>query len=159
MNAVIRLNPLLVSLSAPVLAGTAVAYLSGSSKGAYQSIALPRFAPPAAVFAAVWILLYLMMGLASYLIYTGRDISRSDRNSALAWYGCALLVGYMWSFLFFRFRLYAFSACWIAIIFVVTALCTAVFYRLRPAAGLLMAPALAWLAFAAVLNFSIASLN
>lgn len=158
LHAVIRLQPFLASLALPVLAGLLTSHLSGSADGYYQTLALPSFAPPGALFGVVWTILYLFMGLASYLIYTSR-LSRSDRYSALTWFGLSLLVNYMWSFLFFRFHLLLFSACWIVIIFAVTALCTAVFYRIRPAAGVLMTPTLAWLVFAAVLNFSIAGLN
>lgn len=159
MHAVIRLHTLLIHLLAPLVAGAASAFLAGNMAQVYQSLVLPRFAPPAAVFGVVWTGLYLLMGTGAYLIYTARNISRSDRNSAMTLYGFALLTGYIWNFLFFRFRLFTFSAWWIVVVFVVSALCTALFYRIRPTTGVLMAPTLAWLAFAGVLNFAIAGLN
>lgn len=159
MHAVIRLNTLLLHLAAPAVAGAASAFLAGNTSGVYQSLVLPRFAPPGAVFSIVWTGLYILMGVSAYLIYTARDISRSDRNSAMTLYVLALVTGYLWNFLFFRFRLFSFSALWIVVVFLVSALCTALFYRIRPTAGVLMAPTLAWLVFAGVLNFSIARLN
>lgn len=159
MHAVIRFNALLANLAIPLIMGIASAMMAGDIQAVYQSLALPRYAPPAAAFNIVWTGLYLLMGTGAYLIYTSRGISRIDRNAAMMLYAFALLTGYIWNFLFFRFRMFTFSSWWIVVVFAVTALCTALFYRIRPSAGALMAPTLAWLAFAGVLNFAIAALN
>lgn len=159
MHAVIRLYPFALHLAVPVGLGAATAYLSGNSEAFYHALILPRFAPPGWLFGVVWTILYLLMGAASYLIHTHRRLSHSDRNSALTLFGFALLVNYLWSFLFFRFRLFTLAACWTVVILVVTGLCTALFYRQRRSAGLLMVPAMAWLVFAGVLNFAVAALN
>lgn len=159
MHAVIRLTPFVLHLAAPVCLGAATAYLTGNNETFYSSLALPRYAPPGWLFGVVWAVLYLLMGLASYLVHTDRRLPRSDRNSALTLYGFALLVNLLWSFLFFKFRLFLLAACWCVIILAVTGLCTALFYRLRRPAGLLLVPAMAWLVFTGALNFSIAFLN
>lgn len=159
MNTVIRATPLFVCLAAPTLLSAAVAHLSGNSPEFYHVLALPRFAPPSPLSGMVWTILYLLMGYASYLIYMRRELSHSDRNSALSLYGFSLLVHFLWSFLFFRFRLFWFSALWMVVVFVVTVLCAGVFHRICRPAGRLMFPVLAWMVFSGVVNVSIAVLN
>lgn len=159
MNAVVRLNPLLLHLTVPLAAGALTSRLSGNPGEVYRSLILPGFAPPAAIFVVVWTALYLLMGTASYLVADNARLSRGDRRSALMLYGFALLTNLLWSILFFRFRLLTFGACWIVVVLAVTALCAAVFYRIRPAAGLLLVPVLVWMLFALVLNICIVVLN
>lgn len=159
MHAVVRLKSLLFHLAVPLLLGMLSSWLSGNAKEVYASLVLPSFAPPAPVYAVVWTVLYLLMGLSAYLVSTAQGISRTDRRSALAFYGILLLINFLWSFLFFRFGLLTFSAVWSLLLLGVTVLCAALFYRIRPAAGLLLVPVILWTGFATALNFSIAALN
>lgn len=156
---VLRAKPLVVHLAIPLLTGFAAAYLSGNNRSLYESLRLPGWAPPAALFSVAWTVLYLLIGFAAYLVYTADNIRRQDRRGAMGIYGLSLLANFLWSFLFFRFRLFAMAAWWIVIIFLTMALCTALFYHIRPWAGWLMGPVLIWLLYAGALNFSVALLN
>ena len=70
----------------------------------YNQMLNPPFAPPSSIFRPVWIILYLLMGIAAYRIYeTG--ICREDVKDALFFYGSQLVFNFMWSILFFRFNL------------------------------------------------------
>lgn len=158
MNAVVKLNPLLFHLALPVFLGSLSAQLSGNM-AAYGALVLPSFAPPAAVFGVAWMVLYLFMGMASYLIYTARGLSREDRAAMMALYGILLLINFMWSPLFFRFHMLALGAWWSVLLMMVTMLCALLYRRIRPVAGLLMAPVFVWTAYAAALCFSISALN
>lgn len=159
MHAVIRFRPLLVHLCAPVLLGMAAASLSGNNNAFYSALHLPHWALPHSMIHTIWTILYLLMGLSAYLVYSKQEISNSDRRCAMTFYGFALLANFLWSFLFFRFRLFTLAALWTIVVFVLLALCTMVFYRIRPWAGVLLAPTLAWLVFTGALNFSVAALN
>ena len=159
MHAVVRLNPLLFHLALPVFVGTLSAKLSGDMAAVYQSLRLPAFAPPAAVFGVIWTILYLLMGLAAYLVSRARGRSREDRRAVMALYAMTLVTGAMWSLIFFRFRLPVLGAVWCVLLLCATALCSAVFRRIRPLAGLLMVPSLLWIAFAGALNITIVVMN
>ena len=159
MHSVVRLQPLLIHLGAPLLVGAASSYLTRDMAGVYGSLALPFFAPPAAAFPIIWTILYLVMGFAAYLVYTERRISRPDRNTTMTLYGLTLLVGGLFNLLFFRYRLFGVAAVWTIVMLAATGLCAALFYRIRPLAGKLFFPALGWLAYVSLISFSVAAMN
>lgn len=153
MHAVLRLPSLIKCLAAPLAVHVASIYLTGDIRAVYTTLPLPPFAPSATALEVLRACLCLLMGAASYLISTAR-ISRSDRNSTLTLYALVLLGSCLWNVLFFRFRMLTLSSIWIVLVFAVTALCIALFFRIRRSAGVLLAPALLWQTFAIVLSFS-----
>jgi translocator protein len=121
----------------------------------YPGIAKPSWNPPSWLFAPVWTTLYVMMAVAAWLVWlTGQRV-----RGALALFFIQLAFNVAWSFIFFA----AHSPGWafVEVLAFVTALAltTYRFFRHSTAAGLLMLPYLAWVSFAAVLNFAIWQLN
>ena len=71
-------------------------------------------APPSAVFPVVWGILYALMGISAYLVYTGSEDDSTLRRTALGLYIAQLAVNFSWSIIFFRFR--AFTAAAVAVL-------------------------------------------
>jgi tryptophan-rich sensory protein len=124
----------------------------------YAAIRKPSFTPPGWVFGPVWTILYILMGVAAFLVWRKGLDSRVVR-AALAWFLGQLILNALWSPVFFgwhRIGLAFIVLVWLWIVLAVT------LWRFagisRAAAGLLV-PYLAWVSFAGVLNASIWWLN
>ena len=118
----------------------------------------PWFTPPAWIFAPVWMLLYLTMGIAAYLIWK-KGLAAPGVAPGLLLFLIQLSLNGAWSLLFFGMRspglaLVDILILWIAIVGTLVA-----FYRRDRMAGLLLVPYLLWVSFATLLNFSFWRLN
>lgn len=130
---------------------------SASAPEFYNELALPDWAPPAGVFGPVWGVLYLMMGVAAWLVWGKGGFERS--GGALPLYVVQLGLNALWSWLFFAWRLGAWAFAEILLLWALVAATLALFWRVRPLAGMLMLPYLAWLTFAAALCRAIWMMN
>ena len=122
----------------------------------YQALIRPSWAPPAALFGPVWCVLYLLMGLASWLVW--REGSKNTRG-ALRLYLVQLVLNSLWSWLFFawhqgRWAFFEIVVLWVMILATVVA-----FWRIRPLAGVLLVPYLLWVSFATALAYTVWMLN
>ncbi len=120
----------------------------------YPTLNKPTWTPPPWVFAPVWTMLYILMGLAAWLVWR-----KGNARTAMVLFGVQLLLNLAWSFLFFGARspglgLVDIVVLWLAI----AAMIFAYFSKSRPAA-LMMLPYLAWVSFATALNVAIYALN
>jgi benzodiazapine receptor len=120
----------------------------------YAGLAKPEFNPPNWVFAPVWTLLYLLMGVALWLVWEKRD-----GIAPIVVFLIQLALNIVWSFIFFGMHLPLWAFAEILILWLLILICTVQFWRRVTAAGILMLPYLGWVSFAAVLNFAIYSLN
>lgn len=137
------------------LAFAAAALGAAASAGAgdfYMQLARPAWAPPAGIFGPVWSVLYALMGIASWLVWRQED---GGRTRALALFVVQLGINALWSWLFFAWRLGAAAFADVLILLVLVAATLAAFWRERRLAGVLLAPYLAWVAFASVLTWEI----
>ena len=149
----------LITVPAIVLAGWASGRLSGSGYGNpwFDGLTKPFFMPPGWVFGAAWTALYILLGLALALILAQPHSDR--RRTALILFFAQLALNYAWSPIFFAGHDIQLAAGVIFVMAVIAAAAARIFYRLRPLAGLLMTPYLAWLCFAAALTTAIDRLN
>lgn len=141
-------------IALPALAG-----LIGSQFEAgawYDALEKPAFNPPSSIFAPLWTALYLLMGVAAWLVW---DRHRTAANPALALFVLQLAANAAWSWLFFGRHSPGAALADSVILWVLILGTTWAFLRLRTIAGVLMIPYLAWVSFAAVLNFEIWRLN
>ena len=153
-QAMILVASLLIPLAVGSLAGIATA---SSVTTWYATLAKPSFNPPSWVFGPVWTTLYLMMGVALFLIW--RQDPTPVRNRALALFGLQLTLNFAWSFLFFAAERPDLALVNIVLLDVAIFATIHVFRPLsRPAAALLV-PYLLWCLFATVLNGAIWNLN
>jgi benzodiazapine receptor len=123
----------------------------------YPTLEKPKWNPPGWVFGPVWTVLYLSIAFAGWLIWQQRSL-RSVRP-ALVLFGIQLSLNLLWSGLFFGMRNPMLAFFEIILLWVAILLTTIAFWRLRPKAGMLLLPYLAWVGFAALLNFSIWRMN
>ena len=97
----IRWKPLLICLLIPtVLVGGLSALLTMGSMQVYQDLVKPPLSPPGWLFPVVWTILFLLMGVASYLIYVS-DAAPQEKYRALFLYGVQLILNFTWSIVFF----------------------------------------------------------
>ena len=144
---------LLVWIALSAAAGVVGAIASIDAATFYQQLARPAWAPPSWLFGPVWTLLYLLMGIAAWLVWRKRETA--NVGTALALFVAQLAANALWSWLFFAWQRGAWAFADIVALLVVVAATAVTFARVRPAAGALMLPYLAWVAFAGALNFSV----
>jgi tryptophan-rich sensory protein len=123
----------------------------------YAELVRPEWAPPSAVFGPVWTVLYAMMGVAAWLIWERRKLRLA--RIGLVFFVAQLVLNALWSWLFFGWNLGALSFLDIALLWALILMTLAMFWRIRPLAGLLLVPYLAWVTFASALNYQIWQMN
>ncbi len=106
----------------------------------------------------VWTLLYLLMGIALYLVWE-KGLEKADVRKAMGVFGIQLFLNFLWSVLFFGLQSPLYGLGGIVALWVVILVNIWLFYRISKAAGLLLVPYILWVSFAAVLNYSIWVLN
>jgi len=122
----------------------------------YRALAKPSWNPPDWVFGPVWTLLYVLMALAAWLVWLrGWKAARY----ALALFVVQLILNAAWSWLFFGLRQPGWAFVEIVVLLAAIIATTVAFARVKPIAAWLLAPYLAWVAFAGFLNFAIWRLN
>lgn len=134
------------------------AWGSASAPSFYQSLTLPSWAPPAAVFGPVWSVLYLLMAIAAWLVWRGHGWLGIARR-ALGLYLAQLALNALWSWAFFAWHQGGFAFVVILLLWILILLTLSSFWRINRLAGALLVPYLAWVSFAAVLNFTVWQLN
>ena len=148
-------SSLIIAILIPLAVGSFSALISGNMS-LYSTINKPAFSPPSIVFPIVWTILYVLMGISSYIIYSSDS---ADKTKALKIYALQLFFNFCWSILFFRYNLYLLSFLWLVILIVLICIMIKDFYKINPAAAYLQIPYLLWCIFAAYLNFSIYTMN
>ena len=148
-------SPLIISILIPLAVG-ALSSLLSRSMTTYSSINRPDFSPPSYVFPIVWTILYVFMGISSYIIY---DSDSPAKGRALKIYMLQLFFNFCWSIIFFRFNLYLFALIWLVVLIALICLMIKEFYKISPLAAYLQIPYLLWCVFAALLNFFIYKMN
>ncbi len=156
MNNTIKL---VISVALPL----AVGGLSGfaTARGVsiwYPTLVKPSFNPPAWVFGPVWTLLYIMMGVAAFLVWR-RGLDTDGVRTALMVFAIQLVLNGLWSILFFGMRSPGWALAEIIVLWTAIGITTLLFWRVVPSAGLLLLPFWMWVSFAAVLNASLWWLN
>ncbi len=136
------------------VAGVSGGFTAREVRGWYRTLHRPAFAPPNWVFGPVWTLLYTMMAVAAWLVWTSptATASGSGKSLAIALFLIQLALNFAWSWLFFAqhrigWALVEIVALWVAILATVLA-----FRGISPMAAALLLPYLAWVTFATALN-------
>ena len=124
----------------------------------YAELIKPKFTPPDWVFAPVWISLYILMGVAAFLVWR-RGLHHQVVRRALAFFGVQLVLNVLWSYLFFGLRSPLAGLIGICILGIAIILTVRSFLQASRTAGLLLIPYFLWVSFATGLNLSIWWLN
>jgi translocator protein len=137
---------LVVSFVAAAIGGAA----SIKAGAFYGQLIRPEWAPPASLFGPVWTVLYILMGVAAWLVW---------RVGGFAAARLQLALNALWSWLFFAWQKGGLAFADIVVLWVLIAATVMAFWRIRPLAGLLLLPYLMWVTFASALNYFIWHLN
>lgn len=148
----------LIALVAPLAAGALGSIPTARAIPSwYRSLDKPSWNPPDRIFGPVWTALYGLMGVA--LVFIRREPRESSTNRAQNVFGLQLAFNLAWSFVFFGSRslrggLVVIGLLWVAIVATIVE-----FWRIKPAAALLLVPYLGWVSFASILNAEVARRN
>jgi tryptophan-rich sensory protein len=123
----------------------------------YLTLHKPFFNPPNTVFGPVWTCLYILMGISLYEILQGEQTI--ERSKAVLIFFLQLLLNFLWSFIFFRWKMMGVAFVEILLLWLSVLGMMRSFYFLNKRAGVLQIPYLVWVSFAALLNFAIWYLN
>lgn len=136
--------------------------ISGTAGGGagtpwFASLVKPALFPPPVTFGIVWTILYVLMGFALAMVVTARGAA--GRRVAIAAFGLQLVLNLAWTPLFFGAHQIANALLLLLAIDVAVLATLVLFWRVRPLAGMLLLPYLAWVLFAAVLNWQFLQAN
>ncbi|HYH79769.1 MAG TPA: TspO/MBR family protein, partial [Longimicrobium sp.] len=119
----------------------------------YQQLSRPDWAPPASIFGPVWSVLYLLMGVAAWLVWRERGFAGA--RPALGLFLLQLLANALWTWLFFGWRQGALAFGEILVLWILIVATLVAFWRVRRLAALLLLPYLGWVSFAAFLTYAV----
>lgn len=149
----------IISIIIPLFIGGLSAFLTRDNMNIYDEISTPPLSPPGFLFPVVWTVLYVLMGVSSGLIWQKRGENRENAENALLIYAVSLVFNFIWSIIFFNFRLYLLSFIWLVVLLILIILTTIKYKKILPLAALLQIPYILWVTFAGYLNFGIYLLN
>ena len=150
-----RIWKFIISILIPLIASFIGAFFTvGSVSTWYITLIKPSFNPPNWVFGPVWTILYLMMGVSLYLVWT-----RKYHKMAFVFWGLQLFLNILWSVLFFGLRMPLFAFVEIIFLWIAILMTIVYFYRINRLSAYLLIPYILWVSFAAILNFFLYILN
>lgn len=125
----------------------------------YAELNKPFFNPPNWIFGPVWTLLFLLMGIAIFLILETKNVDKNKKKIAQVLFVVQFFFNFLWSLLFFGLNSTILGFIGIIILLPLIIATTISFYKINKKAAYLMLPYILWVFFATILNFSILILN
>lgn len=158
MKRTINYKILLPAVLLPLLLGALAAFLVKDGFQLYSMLYKPLLSPPALLFPIVWFILYVLMGIASYLVISS-DASLQRKKRALKLYALQLILNFLWPILFFGMEMFGLALLCALMLLTTVILCYVLFAHISDTAGLLLVPYIIWLLFAVYLNIGVILLN
>lgn len=156
MKRIRNLELFLINILVPQVFGLTSVLFAGDITEKYMELTKPSFAPPAAVFSIVWTILFILIGISSYLICVS---DARDKKQAKFYYSAQLGAVFLWPILFFGIGVRFFSFLWILLLLYLAVKYILEAKKINKTAAVLFYPYILWLIYAAVLNFSVWMLN
>jgi tryptophan-rich sensory protein len=154
----IDLKKLIKNLAIPLAVGLISGFLTRGGVEEFNKTAdKPFFMPPSILFPIAWTILYVFMGIATYLIEIAPP--KDNKPYAMKLFYIQLGFNFLWSFIFFSWGSYLLAFLWLIAMLILIVITTLEFHKIEPKAAYFMIPYIIWVAFAAVLNFSVYLLN
>lgn len=153
-----KIAMLIICVVIPIGVGAISGFITKDNMMVFDTIKKPALTPPAIVFPIAWAILYVLMGLASYIAL----IKSHDLQQAIYMmypYAIQLVLNFMWSIIFFNYNLY--NVAFVCLLFLwIMIIRTITFWgTISNLSVILMMPYIMWVTFAAYLNLSIVMLN
>ncbi len=145
-------------LALPLTIGAASSSLFANMPLVYNSFVLPPFAPPASAFGIAWTIIFILMGISSFLVIKA-NAPKAQKRKAIKLYLAQLIVNFFWTYIFFNLDMKLFALIWIVFLFILCICMAKAFRRVSILADNLLIPYLLWLIYAAYLNAGIYILN
>jgi len=123
----------------------------------YATLNKASFNPPPWVFGPVWTTLYLLMGVALFLVFQNK--LKKQRNFLLILFSVQLFLNFSWSVIFFGMHLPLAALLEIGLLWISIALLIIDFWKYSKPAALLLIPYIAWVSLASILNLFVVLLN
>jgi tryptophan-rich sensory protein len=152
-NAVALVASFVASFAAAAIGGVATT----RAPEFYAALSRPSWAPPSSVFGPVWTLLYAFMAVAAWLVW--REKGLAGARVPLALFVVQLALNGLWSWLFFAWQHGRLAEIEIVLLLIMIAATIVAFWRVRPVAGALLLPYLAWVTYATALTFALVRRN
>ena len=151
-------------VAVPLVVGGVSAFMTMDAMGKFGSMNQPPLAPPAWLFPVAWTVLYVLMGVASWLVWMkGMRGGKKEQVFAKDWlffYGLQLVFNFCWSPIFFNYQWLWFAFGWLMVMWaLIVILIVMVCKRKMFAPMWCLIPYILWCTFAAYLNAGIALLN
>jgi translocator protein len=138
--------------------GIGAIFTTPAIPGWYKGLKKPGFTPPNYVFGPIWITLYLLMGIAVFLVWR-EGFDQSGVTVAFIIFWVQLVFNILWSLVFFGFKSISGGVALIVLLWIMILINIILFFRVSPAAGGLLVPYIIWVTIAANLNIQIWRLN
>ena len=149
----------MISLVLPLAVGAVAGMFTAPEiKGWFQTINKPSWQPPNWLFGPVWTLLYVLMGVAFYLIWKSKAAAIKKRMAITLWV-IQLVFNFFWSFIFFKKHQIDWALGEIVVLWFFILLTMLAFGRIQKLAAWLMVPYISWVTFATLLTLTIYQLN
>ena len=146
---------LFISILIPFLVGGIAGFFTTAGVNGWYAVAnKPFFNPPNWLFAPVWTALYIMMGIALYLVWK-TETTNAVKQTALILFGVQLALNFLWSFIFFYAKQPGWAFADIIAMWIVILLTIIWFGKISTTAAWLLVPYIFWVSFASLLNFYI----
>lgn len=158
MNKKINYKTLAICILIPLAVGGLSALLTMGSMEDFASLEQPRLSPPGWLFPVVWTVLYVLMGVASYIALETPSSQEATKKAFKAYF-LQLGFNFFWSIIFFSLGAFEIAFAWLCVLLALIVITTVRFWRINKWAGILMLPYIAWVTFAGYLNLAIAYLN
>ncbi|MDZ4807048.1 MAG: TspO/MBR family protein [Bacteroidota bacterium] len=150
---------LIIAIIIPVAVGAVSGFFTSSEiPGWYQTINKPTWNPPSWLFGPVWTTLYILMGIALFLVWKS-DASQSVKKTAIILFAAQLVLNFFWSFIFFNQHQIGWAVVEIITMWVFILLTIFAFAPISKIAAWLLVPYISWVSFATILNYTIWKLN
>lgn len=140
------------------LTGALSAFLTKEGMTIFEGLNKPMFSPPRILFPIAWTILYIMMGVAAYIVFQNESGS-SIKSDGMFYYVLQLIINFFWAIIFFNLKEYVFAFIWLILLIVVVFNLAKSYRDVSTLSMWLTIPYLAWLGFAAYLNLGIVLLN
>ncbi len=150
---------LIISIGIPLLVGFAGSLFTVTGEGSwYQQINKPEWNPPGSVFGPVWTTLYVLMGIAFFLVWKS-EVSKVVKTKAMVLWSVQLLANFLWSYIFFQRHEIGLAFAEILVLWVLILLTIFAFAEISKLAAWLLVPYIAWVSFASILTYTIWKMN
>lgn len=156
MNNILKL---IISVTIPLLVGGLSGFFTVTGvESWYQTIDRPSWNPPNWIFGPVWTALYILMGVALFLVWKDKSAG-GVKKFALLLFVVQMLLNFFWSIIFFSLQQPGWAFAEIVLLWLFILITIFAFARLNNMAAWLLVPYVSWVSFAAILNFTIWQLN